>query len=134
VLVDGRGRCKVAPYEGVQAALDREPLTAAAQWEPGQLVAVGCSLLGLAHYRPPDAALHLSADGAGFDFNRPPRLLPPRRDSRFELPAPPPAAERRPLPLLMAAIPLVMGAAMAYFLHQVYLLAIAGLGPVIGVS
>ncbi len=130
VFVDGRGRCQVAPYEGVQAALDREPLSAAAQWEPGQLVAVGRSLLGLAHYRPPDAALHPSADGAGIDFNRPPRLLPPKRDSRFQLPAPPSAAERRPLPILMAAVPLVMGAAMAYFLHQVYLLAIAGLSPV----
>ena len=39
-------------------------------------------------------------------------------------------AERRPLPILMAAVPLVMGVAMAYFLHQVYLLAMAGLSPV----
>ena len=129
VFVDGRGRCQVAPYEGVQAALDREPLSAAAQWQPGQFVAVGRSLLGLARYRPPDAALHPSADGAGIDFNRPPRLLPPGRDSRFQLPAPPPAAERRPLPILMAAVPLVMGVAMAYFLHQVYLLAIGGPEP-----
>jgi S-DNA-T family DNA segregation ATPase FtsK/SpoIIIE len=30
----------------------------------------------------------------------------------------------------MAAVPLVMGVAMAYFLHQVYLLAMAGLSPV----
>jgi S-DNA-T family DNA segregation ATPase FtsK/SpoIIIE len=130
VFVDGRGRCQVAPYEGVQAALDREPLSAAAQWQPGQLIAVGRSLLGLAHYRPPDAALHPSADGCGIDFNRPPRLLPPERVTRFQLPAPPSVAERRPLPFLMAAVPLVMGVAMAYFLHQVYLLAMAGLSPV----
>ena len=65
VFADGRGRCQVAPYEGVQAALDREPLAAPAQWQPGQLVAVGRSLLGLAYYRPPDAALHPSADGCG---------------------------------------------------------------------
>ena len=130
MFVDGRGRCQVAPFEGVEAALDREPLAAAAQWRPGQLVAVGRSLLGLAYYRPPDAALHPSADGAGLDFNRPPRLLPPERAARFQLPAPPSAAERRPLPFLMAAVPLVMGVAMAYFLHQVYLLAMAGLSPV----
>jgi S-DNA-T family DNA segregation ATPase FtsK/SpoIIIE len=130
VLVDGRGRCQVAPYEGVQAALDREPLAAPAQWEPGQLIAVGRSLLGLAHYRPPDAALRPSADGSGIDFNRPPRLLPPERATRFQLPAPPSKAERRPLPILMAAVPLIMGVAMAYFLHQVYLLAIAALSPV----
>jgi DNA segregation ATPase FtsK/SpoIIIE, S-DNA-T family len=130
VFVDGRGRCQVAPYEGVQAALDREPLAAPAQWQPGQLIAVGRSLLGLAHYRPPDAALHPSADGAGLDFNRPPRLLPPERAARFQLPARPSVADRRPLPILTAAVPLILGVAMAYFLHQVYLLAIAGLSPI----
>jgi len=130
VFVDGRGRCQVAPYEGVDAALDREPLAAAADWQPGQLIAVGRSLLGLEYYRPPDAALRPSADGAGVDFNRPPRLLPPERAARFQLPAPPSEAQRRPLPILMAAVPLVMGVAMAYFLHQVYLLAMAGLSPV----
>ena len=130
VLVDGRGGCQVVAYEAVRAALDREPLATAAQWRPGQIVAVGRSLLGLAHYEPPDAALHRSSDGSGIEFNRPPRLLPPERATRFQLPAPPPEAERRPLPLLVAAVPLVLGLAMAYFLHQVYLLAIAGLSPI----
>jgi S-DNA-T family DNA segregation ATPase FtsK/SpoIIIE len=130
VFVDGRGNCQVAAYEGVRAALDREPLAAAAQWRPGQVIAVGHSLFGLAHYEPPDAALRPSADGSGIDFNRPPRLLPPERATRFQLPTPPPEAERRPLPILMAAVPLILGVAMAYFLHQVYLLAIAGLSPV----
>ena len=66
---------------------------------------------------------------AGLDFNRPPRLLRPQRLTRFQLPAPPPEADRRPLPLLMAAVPLVMGVGMALLLHQVYLLAMAGLSP-----
>ena len=130
VLVDGRGGCQVVAYEGVRAALDREPLVAAAEWRPGQIVAVGRSLLGVAHYEPPDAALRPAADGSSIDFNRPPRLLPPERGTRFQLPAPPPEAERRPLPILVAAVPLILGVAMAYFLHQVYLLAIAGLSPV----
>ena len=77
-------------------------------------IAVGSSLLGLAHYEPPDAALHPSADGSGIDFNRPPRLLPPERVTRFQLPMPPSEAERRPLPILMAALPLVMGVVMAF--------------------
>jgi S-DNA-T family DNA segregation ATPase FtsK/SpoIIIE len=64
VFVDGRGCCQVAPFEGVEAALDRDPLAAAAQWQPGQLISVGRSLIGLAHYRPPDAALHPSAAAA----------------------------------------------------------------------
>ena len=129
LFVDGRGGCQVVPFEGVHAYLERQPLAAAAQWLPGQAISVGDSLVGLAAYRPPDAALHPSADGLALDFNRPPRLLPPERPSRFQLPMPPPEADRRPLPVLMAVVPLVLGVAMAYFLHQVYLLAIAGLTP-----
>jgi len=79
----------------------------------------------------PAAALTRSADGAWADFNRPPRLLPPQRAARFTLPTPPAPAERRPLPFLMAVLPLVMGVAMAFFLRQVYLLAMAGLSPVL---
>jgi S-DNA-T family DNA segregation ATPase FtsK/SpoIIIE len=130
VYVDGRGGCQVAPYEGVRATLDREPLTAPAQWRPGQQIAVGNTLLGLAPYELPDAALQPSKDGSGVDFNRPPRLLPPERITRFQLPVPPSAAERRPLPILMAALPLVLGVVMAFALRQVYLLAMAGLSPV----
>jgi S-DNA-T family DNA segregation ATPase FtsK/SpoIIIE len=129
IFVDGRGGCQVAPYPDVPAALDREQLTGPAQWQPGQQLAIGGSLLGLARYEPPDAALHPSADGSGLDFNRPPRLLPPRRATRFQLPVPPAAAERRPLPVVMAVLPLVMGVTMALLLHQVYLLAMAGLSP-----
>ena len=128
-FVDDWGRCQVAPYEGVEAAIDREPLTAPAQWHPGQTLAVGNSLLSVAPYEPPDAALRPSPDGSGLDFNRPPRLLRPERATRFQLPTPPAEADRRPLPILMAALPLVMGVAMAFLLHQVYLLAMAGLSP-----
>jgi DNA segregation ATPase FtsK/SpoIIIE, S-DNA-T family len=129
IFVNGRGGCQVAPYEGVGAAVDREPLAAPAQWQPGQTLAIGNSLLGLAPYEPPDAALRPSLDGSGLDFNRPPRLLRPERATRFQLPVPPSEADRRPLPILMAALPLVMGVAMAFLLHQVYLLAMAGLSP-----
>src|SRR5215469_12152151 len=45
VAVDRRGHCQVAPYDGVRATLDREPLLAAAQWEPGQQIAAGDTLL-----------------------------------------------------------------------------------------
>jgi S-DNA-T family DNA segregation ATPase FtsK/SpoIIIE len=130
VAVDGLGRCQVAAYDGVPVTLDRAPLAAPAQWLPGQQLAIGETLLTLAPYQPPDAALTRSADGTGIDFNRPPRLLPPQRTTTFTLPAPPQAAERRPLPIVMSLLPLVMGVAMAVFLRQVYLLAMAGLSPV----
>jgi S-DNA-T family DNA segregation ATPase FtsK/SpoIIIE len=130
VTVHPRGRCEVAAYQGVQATLEGEPLRAPVRWQPGQQIAVGDTLLGLAPYEPPDAALHPSEDGTGIDFNRPPRLLPPERVTKFQLPAPPAASERRPLPVLMAVVPVILGVAMAYFLHEVYMLAMSALSPV----
>jgi DNA segregation ATPase FtsK/SpoIIIE, S-DNA-T family len=130
ITVDRRGGCQVAAYQGVRAELEGEPLTAPGQWEPGQQIAVGATLLGLAPYEPPDAALHPSEDGTGIDFNRPPRLLPPERVTRFQLPKPPSASERRPLPVLMAVVPVLLGVAMAFFMHEVYMLAMSVLSPV----
>ena len=114
LTVDRRGDCQVTAYAGVRATSEGEPLTAPVRWQPGQQIAVGATLLGLAPYEPPDAALHPSEDGAGIDFNRPPRLLPPERVTRFQLPsAARPPSERRPLPVLMAVVPVVLGVAMA---------------------
>jgi DNA segregation ATPase FtsK/SpoIIIE, S-DNA-T family len=92
--------------------------------------------LGPAPGLPSDAVLHPSPDGAGIDFSRPPRqspALPPssRPSAGFTRPAAPPAADRRSLPLLMAGLPLVIGLAMAFSLHQVYLLGIAAVSPVL---
>ena len=69
--------------------LDGQPLDEAAYWRPGQQVAVGSTLLDLVPYEPPDAALHPAEDGAGLEFNRPPRLLPPEAATRFQLPTRP---------------------------------------------
>ena len=129
VQVDPHGAL-VIPFDGVPVLLDRQPLDAAAYWRPGQQLAVGGTLLDLARYEPPDAALHPSEDGAGLEFNRPPRLLPPGQAARFTLPSPPAKPERRPVPILMAIVPVVLGVAMAYFLRQVYMLAMAAFSPV----
>ena len=130
VSVDAQGTCHVTPGDGIPVSLDREPLTGPAIWSPGQQITVGGTLLGLALYEPPDAALHPSEDGAGVDFNRPPRLLPPKRETRFQLPRPPGRPERRPVPILMAVAPVLLGVAMAYFIHEIYMLAMCALSPV----
>ena len=129
-VIVGRGGGQVAPYDGTDALLDGQLLDGAAYWRPGEQVAVGSTLLDLVPYQPPDAALHPAEDGAGLEFNRPPRLLPPGGTMRFQLPNPPGKPERRPVPLLMAAVPVVLGVAMAYFLRQVYMLALAIFSPV----
>ena len=124
------GELQVAPFDGVQVLLDRQPLEQTGYWQPGQQIAVGGTLLDIAWYEPPDAALHPAEDGAGLQFNRPPRLLPPAQPAKFTLPAPPGGPERRPVPILMAVVPVILGVAMAYFLRQVYMLAMAAFSPV----
>ena len=129
-VIIGYGGAQVAPHDGADVRLDGQPLDQAAYWRPGQQVTVGNSLLDLVPYHPPDAALHPAEDGAGLEFNRPPRLLPSESATRFQLPSPPGKPERRPVPVLMAVVPVVLGVAMAYFLRQVYMLALAIFSPV----
>jgi S-DNA-T family DNA segregation ATPase FtsK/SpoIIIE len=130
ISVDSGGGCRLTPHPGVQAALDAEPLTGTVPWRPGQLIAIGDTLLGIAPYEPPDAALHPGEDGASIDFNRPPRLLPPVRRTRFALPTPPGKQDRRPLPILMAVVPVLLGAGLAYLTHEIYMLALCAMSPV----
>ena len=132
VQPDGSGQ--VAPYQGVAATLDREPLTETTPWRPGQLIAIGSTLLDIAPYEAPDAALHPSQDGTAIDFNRPPRLLPPGRRTRFALPTPPGKQDRRPLPILMAVVPILLGVGMWYLTKAVYMLAMCAMSPVMVVG
>ena len=130
VTVDRHGSVQVAPGDGAPATLGRAPLTAATDWPPGTQLAVGGSLLELGPYEPPDAALVPSEDGGGFDFNRPPRLLPPRQETHFRLPTPPGSRDRRPLPILMSVVPLVMGLGGYFMFKSPYMLLIMGMSPV----
>jgi S-DNA-T family DNA segregation ATPase FtsK/SpoIIIE len=95
VDVDGRGQARLTIPAAVVALLDRQAVTGTVPWPPGAQLAVGSSLLDLAACEPPDAALQISRDGAGFDFDRPPRLLPPPSQTRFRLPDPPGLSARR---------------------------------------
>ena len=144
VHVDDLGGCHVAAYPGAAATLDQTPLGAPVPWRPGQRIAVGGTLLGLAPYTPPDASLRPSPDGAGLDFSRPPRTPGPPRPPRPPRSARPgagldvsrqsaavPAADRRLRPILMAGLPLVVGLTMAFLLHHAYLLAMAAVTPVL---
>ncbi|MGC2997950.1 FtsK/SpoIIIE domain-containing protein [Streptomyces sp. G35A] len=100
-------------------------------WPLGAQIGVGNTLLELTRYTPPNAALKWSDDGIGLDYNRPPRLRPPERQTRFRLPSAPREYEARPLPWLMALTPLV-GAVVAVLIFQRwYYLIMAGLSPVL---
>ncbi|MCZ0972889.1 hypothetical protein O1L55_18860 [Streptomyces albulus] len=88
------GRCRVAPDADAPAGdppqLDREDLAEPTAWPAGAQLLVGGCLLELALPQRPDAAVQPSEDGAGWDYNRPPRLRPAESATRFTLPSRPP--------------------------------------------
>lgn len=131
VNVDIRARCTVEPAPGLPVTLDGEEVTRTTEWRPGQLLRVGASLLDLASYTPPDAALEPSADGAGLDYNRPPRIRPPRHQTRFRLPTPPKEPQPNPLPWLMAILPLVASVSLVLITGSKTLLLFALLSPLV---
>ncbi|WP_330306561.1 MULTISPECIES: FtsK/SpoIIIE domain-containing protein [unclassified Streptomyces] len=128
------GTCRVAVHgdkEGV--TLDGEAIDAhdGDEWPLGSQVAVGNTLLELDRYSPPNAALKWSDDGAGLDYNRPPRLHPPERETKFRLPNPIRDYEARPLPWLMAVTPLVGAVVSVMIFGRWYYLIMALLSPLI---
>ncbi|MFD5801910.1 FtsK/SpoIIIE domain-containing protein [Streptomyces sp. NPDC127020] len=128
------GTCKVAVHgekEGV--TLDGESMKDrdGDEWPLGAQIAVGNSLVELARYSPPNAALKWSEDGVGLDYNRPPRLRPPDRQTNFRLPSPPREYEARPLPWLMALTPLVGAVVAVAVFGRWYYLIMAGLSPIL---
>ena len=91
---------------------------------------VGSSVLEIAGYTQPDAALQPSADGNGLDYNRPPRIAPPRRQTRFRLPVLPKEPPRSPLPWVMAVVPLIAAVALMAVTGNKTMLLLAGLSPI----
>ncbi|MGW7246055.1 FtsK/SpoIIIE domain-containing protein [Streptomyces decoyicus] len=133
----GHGRPGAAP-EGKEPGpgavrVDGKPLDGQ-QLRVGSQLAIGNTLLDVAYYTPPDAALKWSDDGSGHDYNRPPRLRPPERVTKFRLPAPPKEYEARPLPWLMAASPLLMAVTMALVMGRMTYLLIAVFSPLIMIA
>jgi DNA segregation ATPase FtsK/SpoIIIE, S-DNA-T family len=131
LTVDSRGACQVDPTGEVVASLERQPLTAKVPWLPGQQVAVGGSLLELALCERPDAALHPSEDGAGLDFNRPPRLLPPVGETKFKIPDAPAKDQSRLFSYLAGAVVMAIGPLAGGLSGHWDYAAVSVLGPVL---
>ncbi len=100
-------------------------------WPLGGQIGLGNTLLELTRYTPPNAALKWSDDGVGLDYNRPPRLRQPERQTTFRLPSKPREYEARPLPWLMALTPLVGAVVMVTIFQRWYYLIMAGLSPIL---
>ncbi|MFE4409894.1 FtsK/SpoIIIE domain-containing protein [Streptomyces sp. NPDC056821] len=98
-------------------------------WPLGAQLSLGNSLLEITRYSPPNAALKWSDDGAGLDYNRPPRLRPAERKTHFRLPNPPGEYEARPLPWLMALMPLVGAVVSVVIFRRWYYMIMALMSP-----
>jgi S-DNA-T family DNA segregation ATPase FtsK/SpoIIIE len=135
IAVDVEGICHLTPGPAGEAdtilQLDQEPVTESVVWPAGAQLRVGTVLLELATPEAPDAALEPSSDGVGLDYNRPPRLLPPLRQTRFKLPMPPTETERRPLPIIAALAPMVMAVVMVLAFNRIYFLVFGLLTPAV---
>ena len=86
----GRSAPTMPPYVDGQRLPPKITL-AESPLRDGALVSLGSpdGCLAPASHAVSDASLTRSADGAGADFNRPPRLLLPQRATRLTLPTPP---------------------------------------------
>ena len=129
VSLDVRGVIRVAPYEGVTALLEKQPLVGEAEWKPGMQVVIGTTILEVGYFTPPDAALTPSEDGAFLDYNRPPRILPPDRQTKFKLPAPVRDDHKRPFPIVMLVMPVMAAVLMAVMMKRPQYLMMAAMSP-----
>ncbi|MDQ0715383.1 S-DNA-T family DNA segregation ATPase FtsK/SpoIIIE [Streptomyces luteogriseus] len=125
----GKKRGKKKDQE--KAKEDGKGKTGPTEWPLGAQIGLGNTLLELTRYTPPNAALKWSDDGVGLDYNRPPRLRPPERQTSFRLPSPPREYEARPLPWLMALTPLVGAVVSVMIFQRWYYLIMAGLSPIL---
>lgn len=120
---------RVRPLPGVPARLGDAHIDADTLWPPALPLRIGTHVLTVEAPVAPDAALSALADG-GLAYNRPPRMLPPSRKHRLEVPVPPAKPERPRLPLLAALLPAVMGLLIAMLTKQFMFLLMVLLSPI----
>jgi S-DNA-T family DNA segregation ATPase FtsK/SpoIIIE len=118
-----------APEGG--ALLDGTALPAGdVAWRQTAHLLVGETLLEAHPVQVPDAVIEPSPDSDVLDYNRPPRLLPPLRNTKFRVPAEPKPPAPNALPWLAAILPAGFGVAMAAAMRNPLYLMMAAMSPV----
>ncbi|GLZ76442.1 cell division protein FtsK [Actinorhabdospora filicis] len=132
VTVRRTGACEFTSATPVP--LDGEETTGG-DWPPGAQLALGDMLLEAHPVTRPDGALQASADGAGLDFYRPPRMVTPVAATRLSVPRKPTPSERQAFPLVVGLVlPLVMAFACVAIFKQYYYLMFALLSPISAIA
>jgi S-DNA-T family DNA segregation ATPase FtsK/SpoIIIE len=110
---------ETVPHVDPALALDREALeTDDTDWPLGGQLTVGDIILELEAVGRPDAAVEDSLEPGWIDYNRPPRLLAPDRQTSFRLPMEPEEQANRGLPWLVMFLPLVLAVVMAVMMKR----------------
>jgi S-DNA-T family DNA segregation ATPase FtsK/SpoIIIE len=129
-----QGTVLVTPAPGFEVTLDGAPLEGETEWPEGAYLTAGETVLQRAPLVAQDGDVSVATDHAGIDFNRPPRLLPPERDTKFTIPQQPRKPQKRQFPWIMVISPALMAAPMAIFFQSYYFLIFAVMSPVMALA
>ncbi|MFH5877756.1 FtsK/SpoIIIE domain-containing protein [Arthrobacter sp. NA-172] len=121
-------------HADVELTLNSAPVTVRVRWADGEVLRVGAVLLALALAPVEAASLKVSDEPGKLDFNRPPRLLPPSRNTKFRLPAEPKEDGKRSLPILMTLAPLAVSVGIAVVMARPMYLLFGLLSPVLMIT
>ncbi|WP_239144985.1 FtsK/SpoIIIE domain-containing protein [Actinoplanes couchii] len=111
--------------------LDREELAEGeVAWRDTSQLTAGPTTLEAHPLLQPDAVIEPSPENEYLDYNRPPRLLPPKRQDKFKIPQEPKPPQPNALPWLAAALPAAFGIVMASVLRNPMYLMFAAMTPI----
>ncbi|MDQ6746990.1 MAG: FHA domain-containing protein, partial [Candidatus Dormibacteraeota bacterium] len=112
--------------------LDGAPVRGTRAVRAGQVLEVGGTSLVVEALREPSADLAASSNEV--PFNRPPRVIQGRGGEVHRLAVPPDRPRRPRLPLVTALVPLLMGGAMLFFIHNALTLVFLAMSPVLAIG
>lgn len=123
------GDVEIHPVEGRTLWLDGEEVTGFTKWPFGRFLRAGDSVLTIAAPEIRYAAVTASDSGTGYDFNRPPRILPPDPETTFTLPTRPQPPRFQGFPIVMIFLPIIFAIVMVTLLGSMRYAIFAILSP-----
>lgn len=132
IEIDGGGRVVVRrAHAEAELQLNGQSVEQTVDWANGDTLRVHDVVFETGLLGTPHASLGPSDEPGRLDYNRPPRLFPPERQTTFRLPALPTEEARRSLPVLMALAPLALSVGMAIIMQRPAYLLFGLLSPVL---
>ena len=128
ITVEATGRASIEDLGSTNGtAVDGTRIEGTVELRPGQLARIGDSAIELRPGSPADAVVH--PNGPAYELRRPPRLLQAPFDRTLEWPYEPEKPGRTGIPMIAMLAPIVLGGVMYFATHQVLILMMVGLSP-----